>query len=110
MRAPFFVFCRVVVAMNIVVSLSSCEDKALIQKNKELRQQLSELDRKVDILEVNAGEDPGDQTKALQTANAELSEAMERLKELDGEKERLEATHMKMEKELRDYKRKYQIQ
>ena len=110
MRAPFFVFCRVVVAMSIIVSLSSCEDKALIEKNKELRQQLSELDKKVDILEVNAGEDPGDQTKALQATNAELSEALERLKELDGEKEQLEAAHLKMENELRAYKKKYQIQ
>ena len=109
MKTPFFVFCRVFAAMSIIVLLSSCEDKALILKNKDLRQRLSELERKVDILEVDAGEDPGDQTEAIKTANAELSTALKKLKDLDDEKERLEATHLKKEKELRNYKKTYQI-
>lgn len=110
MKSPFFIFCRVFVAMGVVLSFTSCEDKALIQKNKELRQELSGLERKVDLLKLSAGEDPGDQTEAIKVANTELSDALEQIKTLDGEKERIEAAHEKMEKDLREYKKKYQIQ
>ncbi|BDS05798.1 hypothetical protein NT6N_08380 [Oceaniferula spumae] len=91
-------------------ALTSCEDKELVKKNEELRLQLSELEKKVDLMEINAGEDPGDQTAALNKTNSELRKAMAELEALDNEKDELEKKHAKMEEELRKYQKEYRIQ
>jgi len=98
-----------VVAVCIVFSLASCEDEVLVKKNQDLRQQLSELEKKVDMLEINAGEDPGDQAVELKIVNEAVAKALVQLKEQDEEKEALEKEHAEMEKKLRAYQRKYQI-
>lgn len=89
---------------------SSCEDKELIQKNEELRLQLSEIEKKADIAEINAGQDPGDQTEALKKVNEELSQTISKLDTLDKEKEAIEKKQAELEKELREYQGKYRIQ
>ena len=100
---------QALLATGFLGMISSCEDKAMVQKNEELRQRVSELEKEVDILQVNAGENPGDQSSSINRANKELTTALSELEKLDGEKEKLEETHAKMEKDLRDYQRKYQI-
>ena len=111
MKLPFNAFLQCIVVTFTFLSLASCEevDEALVKKNQNLRQKLSEIEKKVDILEINAGEDPGDQTVALKKANDELAKALEALKQQDEEKEKLEKAHAKMEKDLRDYQKKYRI-
>ncbi len=100
---------RMVFGAVAVVTLSSCEDKALVQKNEQLRQQVSELEKEVDLLEINAGENPGDQSKAIKQANDELRSALGELEKLDDEKGKLDAAHVKLEKDLRNYQKKYQL-
>jgi len=89
---------------------TSCEDKALVKKNEDLRLQLSEVEKKADLMEINAGEDPGDQTEALKKVNGELRKALSKLEELDDEKEELEKKQKALEEELRRYQKKYRIQ
>lgn len=101
---------RLTVASFAVFLLASCqEDEALVQKNEELRKQVSELEEKVGILEVEVGEDPGDQSASLSEANAALKKALEQLELLDAEKVNMEANHTKLEKQFRDYQKKYPI-
>ena len=88
----------------------SCEDKALVQKNEQLRQRVSELEKEVDILKINAGEDPGDQTEAIKATSESLRKTIAKLEELDGEREKLEQIHTAKEKEFRDYQRKYPVE
>lgn len=109
MKSCFRALLRITVVAFAVLSVTSCEDEILVKKNLELRQQLSDLEKKVDILEINAGEDPGDQTLGLKKANAELAKALEDLKRLDAEKEKLEKSRAAMEKDLRDYQKRYKI-
>lgn len=91
-------------------AVTSCEDKALVQKNEDLRLQLSELEKKVDLMEINAGKDPGDQTAALNKVNGELRKALAELKALDDQKAELEKKHRELEEQLRRYQKKYRIQ
>lgn len=100
---------RFALAAICVVAFSSCEDKALIQKNEKLRVEISELEKKVSMLEVEAGEDPGEQTELLKQSNEALRLKMEELEKLDAEKERLESEHVKLEKDFREYQGKYKI-
>lgn len=109
MKLSYSALPRLFLALLPFGLLTSCEDEALILKNKELRQELNELEKQVDLLEINAGEDPGDQTEKLKRANEELAKAMEELQELDAEKEKLEASHAELEEDLREYQRKYKI-
>jgi outer membrane murein-binding lipoprotein Lpp len=109
MKRPLQFICPASLAIASICLFSSCEDKAMIQKNEELRKQVSELEKEVDLLEINAGDDPGDQTAAIERANTELTTALGELEKLDGEKVKLEDAHTKLEKEFRIYQRKYQI-
>lgn len=109
MKSKAFFSAKLFLLLFAIGSFSSCEDKALIQKNEELRKRVSELEKEVDILQINAGENPGDQTASIKQANKDLAKALGELEQLDAEKEKLEEAHAKMEKELRDYQRKYQI-
>ncbi|NWK56919.1 hypothetical protein HW115_14945 [Verrucomicrobiaceae bacterium N1E253] len=93
-----------------VLLVSSCEDEQLVAENQKLRQELSDLEKKVDLLKINAGEDPGDQTAAIKKANEELEQAMETIKRLDEEKAELESKHAAAEKDFRDYQKKYRIE
>ena len=108
-KSPLLRSLLLIVTAFSVVAISSCEDKELVKKNEELRQRVSELEKKVDLMQINAGENPGDQTAALKKANAELSRVLGELKELDNEKVTLEATRTKLEKELHAYQKKYRI-
>jgi cell division protein FtsB len=109
MKSYFNLLFRVTLAVVAVVTFSSCEDKALVQENEQLRQRVSELKKEVDLLEINAGENPGDQTHAIKQANDDLGRALAELEKLDDEKEKLETAHVKLEKDLRDYQKKYQL-
>ena len=109
MKRTFFRSLQLILAVSAIVTLSSCEDKALVQKNEDLRQRVSELEKEVDLKQVNAGENPGDQTSALKQANVNLTKALGDLEKLDDEKVKLEAAHAKLEKELRAYQKKYRI-
>lgn len=100
---------QVILGGVAVVAFSSCEDKALTQKNEQLRQRLSELEREVDLLEIGAGENPGDKTQEVKRVNDDLGRALAELEKLDHEKERLETAHAKLEKDFRDYQKKYQL-
>ncbi len=91
------------------VLFSSCENKELVEKNEELRVKLSELVKKADLAEINAGEDPGDQTEALTKVNAELAQTLSQLEQLDNERDAIEKKQIELEKELRTYKSKYRI-
>ena len=93
----------------VLCTLTSCENKALVQKNQELREQLTDLEKQVSLLQISAGKDPGDQTAALKKANDELVKALEQLEQLDDERESLEESCAKTEKELRAYQKKYTI-
>lgn len=107
MKKSFALF---VLSSLCLLLASSCEDKALVKKNQELRERISELEKEVDVLQINAGEDPGDQTEAIEKANKELRQALAELEKLDAEKEQFEADHAKMEKELREYQKKYRVE
>jgi cell division protein FtsB len=109
MKSFFIPLIRVFLASAIVVSLTSCDDDALVAQNQKLRQQLSQLEKEVDLLKINAGEDPGDQSTAIKKSNADLAKALAKLEQLDDERERLETSHAAREKEFRDYQKKYQI-
>jgi len=100
---------RFALAAIFVFACSSCEDKALIQKNEKLRLEISELEKEVSYLEIEAGEDPGDQSAAIEQTNKNLTKALKELEELDDERMEQEQAHTKLEKEFRDYQRKYQI-
>ncbi|MCP5535295.1 MAG: hypothetical protein H7A51_03560 [Akkermansiaceae bacterium] len=100
---------RLVLSAFAVFLLTSCEDKALVRKNEDLRKQVSELEEQVGLLEMEIGEDPGDQTALISEANSALKKALEQLEQLDNEKMDLEASHEKLEKEFRDYQKKYPI-
>lgn len=109
MKSYFNLLFRVTLAGVAAITFTSCEDKALVQKNEQLRQRVSELEQEVGLLEINAGENPGDQTQAIKQANDDLGRALAELAKLDGEKEKLEASHVKLEKDFRDYQKKYQL-
>ena len=102
--------CYFIVSAFTCFLFSSCEDEELVKKNEELRVQLSELEKKADMAEINAGEDPGDQTEAVKKVNEELNQALSKLEELDNEKTAIEKQQSVAEKELRDYQSKYRIQ
>ena len=86
-----------------------CEDKALIQKNDDLKVEISELEKELDTLKIEAGEDPGDQSAKLESANTSLASELEKLKALDEQVEKLEAERIKLEEEMLAYKKQYKI-
>lgn len=86
-----------------------CEDKALMQKNDDLKVEISELKKELDKLKIEAGEDPGDQSAKLESANVELASELEKLKALDKQVEKLEAERIKLEEEMLAYKKQYKI-
>ena len=86
-----------------------CEDKALIQKNDDLKVEISELEKELDTLKIEAGEDPGDQSAKLESANESLAAELEKLKALDEQVEKLEAERIKLEEEMLAYKKQYKI-
>lgn len=88
---------------------TSCEDKEAIQKNEELRVQIVELEKKIGLMEIEAGEDPGDQSVHLKHANEELAKALKTLESLDDEKTALEEQQKQLVKEFRAYQQKYQV-
>jgi len=110
MKRPLLISLQAFLALICLFAVTSCEDKVLVKKNEELRLQLSELEKEVDLLKISAGVDPGDQTSALKKVNGELREAMAELESLDNEKEKLEKKHAEVEEELRKYQKKYRIQ
>lgn len=81
-----------------------------MQKNEDLRVQLNELEKKADLMEISAGENPGDQSAALDKVNVELRSALKELESLDNQKDELEKKHRELEKQLRSYQKKYRIQ
>lgn len=101
---------HVLASVSLLLGLASCEDKELVRKNEELRQRVAELQKKVDILKIEAGEDPGDQTQEIKRVSEELRKALAKLEELDGERDKLEAVHAAKEKEFREYQRKYPVE
>ena len=88
----------------------SCEDKELVKKNEELRVKLNETKKQADLMEINAGEDPGDQSGEIAKVNEDLTNTLNKLKELDQQKEAVEEKQRVLEEELRAYQKKYRIQ
>lgn len=110
LRPPTPMKFRYIIAIAATISLSSCQDKALVKKNEDLRQQVTELKEKISTLEAQAGEDPGDQTASLNEVNENLLKTLDELKGLDEQKQSLEEKYTQMEKDLEAYKRKYVVQ
>ena len=109
MKLSYPMIFRFALAAMSLVAFSSCEDKALIQKNEKLRVEVSELEKEVSYLEIQAGEDPGDQSAAIEQTNKNMTKALEELERLDDERVKQEQAHKELEKEFRDYQKKYQI-
>ncbi|MFK7909267.1 MAG: hypothetical protein AB8F34_01555 [Akkermansiaceae bacterium] len=93
-----------------MAGLTSCEDKALVQKNEQLRQKVNELEKEADIAKLSAGEDPGDQSEAIKTTSTEHQKTLAKLEELDAEREKLEKELVQKEKEFRAYQKKYPVE
>ncbi|MDG0993800.1 MAG: hypothetical protein P8O22_03605 [Akkermansiaceae bacterium] len=107
---PFSNLLSLPLALTLVAIFTSCEDKALVEKNEQLRQRVSELEKEAEILKISAGEDPGDQTNAIKETGDELRKTLIKLEELDAERQKLEQAQTRQEKGFRDYQRKYPVE
>ncbi|MBK1791076.1 hypothetical protein [Persicirhabdus sediminis] len=87
----------------------SCEDKELIAEHEKLQQEVLAYEQRVDQLESEIIEDPGDQSKIIQSGEASIKEIEANIQALEEEKANIEAEKQEIQKEFDEYKSQYKI-
>lgn len=89
--------------------LVSCEDKAQVQENEALLEQIAESEAKVEMLENEVGKNPGDQSEKLEQTRKLLVETDSKLAELRATQGEVKADHERVKKNFQRYRAKYQV-
>lgn len=90
--------------------LAACEDKALVEKNKALLDQVAAAEAELAEIENRAGENPGDQSAPLEQCKRQLDEADSKLAELRAAAAADHARNDEAKKAFRRYRAKYPVE
>jgi len=100
---------RYVIFLAIPVAFSSCEDKALVQKEEDLNRQITDLETQFEMMKSKSKEDLRKQSDLLVSINQKLAEASAKKLVIGEEYKELEQSYDEIHQAFLNFKETHQI-
>jgi archaellum component FlaC len=104
-----FILHRYVIFLAIPIALSSCEDKALIQKEEDLTRRIADFEAEFAVMKAKADEDSKKHAESLGSINQKLAELSAEKLVIDNEYQDLKQSYEQINQAFLNFKEKHQI-
>lgn len=104
-----FILHRYVIFLAIPIALSSCEDKALIQKEKDLNRRIVDFETEFTVMKAKANQALEKQADSLDSMNQKLAELSAKKHAVDNEYEEMRQSYDQINQAFLNFKETHQI-